>query len=629
VLVVVGGDNQLRAIFDAMPASVAYIDRELRVQLGNTAFRSWFGDADGKHVREVIGDLAYERVQAQMNRALAGEDIRFECTEAFPDGRVRLLEAHYIPDRDETGAVRGFTAHIIDVTDHKAAQSRLSVLVDASTALTASVEHDEVAQAIASSIVPALCDWSAVYLDRFGMVIPRAIAHSSALDAESVWQLARSFVPQPEARTAVQSAHLVVPLVVRGKRLGVLVLATAAPRSWSRGDLILAEELGRRASTALDVARLFEQQKSANERLREADRRKDDLIAIVGHELRNPLAPIITALDVMEYRGLIGCERERAVIRRQAMHMSRLVDDLLDVARVQRGKVELQKRPLELHTLIAKAVELTSPLLEQKSHQLTVDVPRDFVLDADAMRLTQVFGNLLSNAAKYTPPRGHISIVATRDADEIRVAVTDDGPGIASEQLADIFEPFVQGPDTRLRAEGGLGLGLALVRSLTELHGGRVRATSDGPGLGATFTIELPAYRLVASLARGTLPPLPGGRLLLVDDNADAARILATLLRECGYDVAVAHDAPAALVLADEFRPSIALLDIGLPVMDGYELARHLRERLPTPPRLVAVTGYGDQADPTRSRDAGFEVHLGKPVDFEKLVSVLGSLASS
>jgi CheY-like chemotaxis protein len=332
----------------------------------------------------------------------------------------------------------------------------------------------------------------------------------------------------------------------------------------------------------------------------------------------------------MEYRGLVGCERERAVIRRQAQHMSRLVEDLLDVARIRRGKVVLNKQPLALHTIVAKSIELTSPLLEQRGHQLTVDVPHELVIEADPTRMTQVLGNLLANAAKYTQPRGHIAIVATRSADGIAITVSDDGPGIAPDLIAEIFDPFVQGERTLQRAEGGLGIGLSLVRSLTELHGGAATAASEGPGRGASFTIELPAYKL-SPRARGTGQMRAGGgaRLLLVDDNADAARVLAELLREHGYDVAVAHDAPAALVLADEFRPVIALLDIGLPVMDGYELARHLRTRLPTPPRLVAVTGYGDHADTARSRDAGFDVHLGKPVDFDKLVSVLGSLSPS
>ncbi len=627
---VVGGDDQLGAVIDALPASVAYVDREQRYRIVNAAFRAWLGDVRGKLVREVLGDSAYEVVRDKIERALAGERVKFESRATFGGAAPRWVRAEYVPDRDPAGAVRGYIVQLQDITDHKLAHERLAILVDASTAMTASVDQDATARAITQSAVSALCEWSALYVDRFGVLIPKAIAHRATLTSEETWKLARVFAPPATMQTVATGSHLVVPLVARGKRLALLVLGGGELRAWSEEDIELANELGRRASASLDVARLFEQQRRANQQLQEADRRKDEFLAVVGHELRNPLAPIITALDVMEYRGLVGCERERAVIRRQALHMSRLVDDLLDVARIRRGKVALAKQPLELHAVIAKAIELTSPLLEQHQHQLTVDVPRELLIEADATRMTQVFANLLANAAKYTPSRGHITVVAVRDGETIAVTVGDDGPGIAPELIAEIFEPFVQGERTLLHAEGGLGLGLSLVRSLTELHGGSVSAANDGLGRGARFTVELPAYTtIVAPATLRSVPLAAGARLLLVDDNADAARVLADLLREYGFDVAVAHDAPAALLLADEFRPAIALLDIGLPVMDGYELARHLRARLPTPPRLVAVTGYGDQADAARSRDAGFDVHLGKPVDFDKLVSVLGSLSPS
>ncbi|HEY5945357.1 MAG TPA: ATP-binding protein [Kofleriaceae bacterium] len=624
-----GGDEKLGRIVDAVPAPIAYIDRALRYRVINPAYRAWCGDCLGKHVRDVLGSETYAYCQPYIERALAGERVSFEAKLLCPDAKRRWVRALYVPDVDASGEVVGLTAQLHDISEQRLAQERLALLVKASTLLATSVDQDATAQAIASA-ASSLADWAAVYVDRFGVVLPKAVAHITDMSTDDAWKLARSFSPQSTVRTTVEGRHVVIPLVARGKRLGVLVLGALGDRRWTLEDLQLADELGHRASTSLDVARLFEQQRRANERLEDADRRKDELLAIVGHELRNPLAPIITALDVMEYRGLTGCEHERAVIRRQALHMSRLVDDLLDVARIRRGKVVLDKQTLELNTIVAKAVELTSPLLEQRNHQLTIDVPRDLLIEADATRMVQVFANLLTNAAKYTQPRGHITISASRTADTISIHVSDDGEGIASDQLANIFDPFVQGERTLQRAEGGLGLGLSLVRSLTGLHNGTVIAASDGPGRGARFTIELPAYRMHRTkLARGTQPMIAGARLLLVDDNADAARVLAELLREHGYDVAVAHDAPAALTLADEFLPSIALLDIGLPVMDGYELARHLRTRLPIPPRLVAVTGYGDQADSERSREAGFDLHLGKPVDFEKLVLLLGSLAPS
>jgi PAS domain S-box-containing protein len=628
VEILVGGDEHLEVIIDAVPALTAYVDREQRFRVINASLRRWFGDIRGKRISDVLGERAFEHVRELLERVLAGETISCEAQLPFPDGVVRWMKADYVPDIDEAGTVRGYTLQLHDISEHKLAQQRLALLAETGAALASSVDQDTITQATAQAVIPMLGDWSAVYVERFGVLVAKSIAHVARLTADDVWQRARSYTPKLTTQATVEGSCAIVPLAARGKRLGALVLGALTPREWAKEDLVLLDELGRRASSSLDTARLFEQQRRANERLEEADRRKDELLAVVGHELRNPLAPIVTALDVMEYRGLVGCERERAVIRRQALYMSRLVDDLLDVARIRRGKVVLQKQPLELNTIVAKAIEQTSPLLEQRNHQLTIDVSRELVIEADGTRMTQVFANLLTNAAKYTQPRGHISIVATRNDDTVSVAISDDGPGIPAELLATIFDPFVQGEPTLQRADGGLGLGLSLVKSLTELHGGTAKAASDGPGRGSCFTIQLPNYNAVS--APVTEAPLaPGARLLLVDDNADAARVLAELLRECGYDVAVAHDAPAALILADEFRPAIALLDIGLPVMDGYELARHLRTRLPTPPRLVAVTGYGDHADSARSRDAGFDVHLGKPVDFEKLVSVLGSLSPS
>ena len=625
----VEGEVPLSAIVDAIPASIAYVDREQHYRVANGTYRAWFGDVRGKHLRDVLGDAGYEAIRRYVERALAGARVTFEACMPFPDGARRWLRADYVPDVASDGTIRGFVAQILDINDRKLVEDRLALLAEASSALAASVDHASTLLTIAKLAVPTLAEWAAVYLDRFGVLAPVEVAHTDQLTSERTWQLARSFAPNPSPRAESfeQDGSLVIPLVVRGRRLGVLVLATVRSEPWTDDDIEFAEEIGRRSSAALDVARMFEQQRRANERLHVLDRRKNEFLAIVGHELRNPLAPIVTALDLMQYRGLTGFERECDIIRRQANHMARLVDDLLDVSRLTRGKIELHKEQLDLNSVIAKAIERTSPLLEQRAHQLTIDVPRDLYTLADRARLTQIFENLITNAAKYTHPRGHISIAAARRDATLFVTVSDDGNGIAPDRLLDIFEPFVQGERAMTHADGGLGIGLAIVRSLTELHGGRVTATSEGQGRGAQFTVELPAYAPTPALE----PPPPRatgtGRLLLVDDNVAAADVLAQLLRELGYEVAVAHDAPAALALADQFQPSIALLDIGLPVMDGYELARHLRSRLSSsPPRLVAVTGYGEGSDLTRSRDAGFDVQLGKPVDFEKLVFVLSQL---
>jgi PAS domain S-box-containing protein len=381
----------------------------------------------------------------------------------------------------------------------------------------------------------------------------------------------------------------------------------------------------------VDVTRL----KQAEAAMREADRRKDEFLALLSHELRNPLAPILTAAQLMRLRGDVATPREREVIIRQAQHLIRLVDDLLDVSRAARGKVTLNKKPLELAIVVDKAVEAAGPLLEQRHHQLSLSVPsRGLLVDADEVRLTQVLNNLLTNAARYTPLGGHIEVAATREGDEAVLSVRDNGVGIDPALLPDLFEMFVQGARGPDRSEGGLGLGLSLVRTLTTLHGGTVSARSEGPGRGSEFTVRLPLSHpppiSQRAGARAALRPIPGTvcqRILVVDDNRDGAEMISDLLADAGHDVQIANDPSQALSLADAFRPQVAILDIGLPVMDGYTLARELRARLGTSaPVMIALTGYGQDQDKRRSEEAGFTLHLVKPVDAETLVHGLSAL---
>jgi signal transduction histidine kinase len=363
----------------------------------------------------------------------------------------------------------------------------------------------------------------------------------------------------------------------------------------------------------------------------QASRAKDEFLAMLGHELRNPLAPILTALQLMELRGDDGSHRERAVITRQVRHVVHLVDDLLDVSRITRGKIELRREHVELASVVAKGIEMASPLIEQRSHHLAVGVaPSGLLVEGDPVRLAQIVSNLLSNAAKYTEPGGRIFVTARRDGATIALMVRDTGAGIPPELLPRVFELFAQGKRTLDRAQGGLGIGLTIVRSLVELHGGTVHAESDGPGRGSTFHVRLPSAGLTAPRAplstQRNLPALPttGTRVLVVDDNADAVELLAESLTALGYTVRTACDAAAALETVREFVPDVALLDIGLPVIDGYELGRRLRS-VPAlrNVRLVAVTGYGQESDRRRSQDAGFDRHLVKPIDLEQVVKVL------
>ncbi|WP_437715636.1 ATP-binding protein [Sorangium sp. So ce448] len=366
-----------------------------------------------------------------------------------------------------------------------------------------------------------------------------------------------------------------------------------------------------------------------------ANRAKDEFLAMLGHELRNPLAPIVTALHLMRLRAGGHAERERLVIERQIKHLTALVDDLLDVSRITRGKVELKKQRIELAEVVAKAVELASPLLEQRRHHLTVTVPSSgLAVDGDVTRLAQVISNLLTNAAKYTESGGEIAVRAERAEGEVVLSVRDNGIGIAPEMLASVFERFVQERQALDRSQGGLGLGLAIVHSLIAMHGGRVSAHSEGRGRGSEFTLRLPAAANACSPGaaparppagtQGTPAPAGRCRILLVDDNLDAVELLAESLGALGYTTRVASDGPSALRIAEKFAPDVALLDIGLPVMDGYELARRLREQpAGERVRLIAITGYGQQGDFRRSEGAGFETHLVKPIQIDRLTSLL------
>jgi signal transduction histidine kinase/CheY-like chemotaxis protein len=430
---------------------------------------------------------------------------------------------------------------------------------------------------------------------------------------------------------------ITVPLPYGQRVLGGLTLFYAGSgRRHTAADLTHAEEIGRRAAAAVENARLYRELSDAIRQRDEADRRKDEFLAMLGHELRNPLAPIMTALQLMELRGDGTAERERGIIKRQARHLTALVDDLLDISRVTRGKITLKKECLEVTEVVAKAIESASPLLEQRRHDLHVSIPRHLYVDGDPMRVGQVIGNLLTNAAKYTEMGGHIGLHARREGEEVVIEVSDDGIGIPPEVLPTLFDPFAQGPRSMDRGEGGLGLGLALVKTLTQLHGGSVSAHSEGPGAGSTFVVRLPAHRGAGTLATGSERPVStvhaphgatGLRILVVDDNVDAASMLAEVLEEMGHEVEVAYDGPQALEIAQRFRPTTALLDIGLPVMDGYELAGRLQTLLDPPPRLAAVTGYGQESDRERARQAGFDAHFVKPVNLSALVDYVASTA--
>ncbi|HXI28140.1 MAG TPA: ATP-binding protein, partial [Vicinamibacterales bacterium] len=396
------------------------------------------------------------------------------------------------------------------------------------------------------------------------------------------------------------------------------------------GVLAVAFDVTDEVTARNEMSRLRAAAEAANET-------KDEFLAMLGHELRNPLAPILTALQLMALRGDGSGLKERTVIDRQVRHLVRLVDDLLDVSRIARGKIELRIQAVDISEIVAAAVEATSPALEERFHRLEVDVPRGLVLHGDTTRLTQIVVNLVSNAAKYTEPHGRIRIDARQDGGLIELRVTDSGIGISAEMLPRIFDMFTQERQALDRSHGGLGLGLTIVRSLVALHGGTIEAHSDGVGAGSEFVIRLP--RLAAAADAHAVRPAEakhgpraatGRRILVVDDNADAARLMADALEIVGYETRVAFDGPTALDVIATFQPHAALLDLGLPLMDGYELAEQFlaasagRRR----PILIAVTGYGQASDQEKTLAAGFDAHVVKPVDIPHLLTLLERLVS-
>jgi signal transduction histidine kinase/DNA-binding response OmpR family regulator len=364
--------------------------------------------------------------------------------------------------------------------------------------------------------------------------------------------------------------------------------------------------------------------------LLDSDRSKDEFLAVLGHELRNPLAPIITALHIMRLRSTDETTaRERAVIERQVTHLSRLVDDLLDVSRATMGKIDLRRERVDVSAAVARAVEMSRPLIEAKKHHLTVSVPVGALfVDGDVVRLAQVVGNLLHNAAKYTDPGGHIEVEGVLDGGDVAIRVRDDGQGIPVDHLPAMFELFVQGDQPPDRSQGGLGVGLTLVRSLVQLHGGRVDARSEGPGRGSEFVIRLPAVpeRVPRGPERRALPKgaQASRRVLIVDDDVDATEMLAHALRAAGHEVREEHDGTSALVAAAQFQPDVVLLDLGLPGMDGIEVARRIRS-FPQlgEVRIVALTGFGQGSARTRSAAVGIESLLVKPVDMQTIMDAV------
>jgi signal transduction histidine kinase/PAS domain-containing protein len=613
-------------------------------------------------------------------RVLRGESDRAQVllrVQSIATGEERWQQVHSSAVRLPGGEVPYVVNVIEDLTDVRRREDSLrsegkqrAFMSDATRELNSSLDYRQTLSAVARLAVPAIADWCVVDLREGERIVRVAAAHVDASKCELLWEMDRRYpldasarggrakalrgdaplmvstVNERELREVAQNeAHaqmlrelnlrgfLVVPLRVQGETLGVISLVMAeSGRTYDESDLRVAVELADRAGLAVAHARAYAEAERARQEAEQANRTKDEFLAMLGHELRNPLAPIVTAVHLMKMRRADLFERERTIIERQVRHLVTLVDDLLDVSRITRGKVELNREPVDLNDTVARALELAAPLIEQRKHEVALELAPLLMVDGDAVRLSQVVANLLTNAAKYTAPGGHISVRAAHADGQVVLRVRDDGIGVEPELLPRVFELFVQGRQNLDRAGGGLGLGLAIVRSVVELHGGTVAVASEGEGRGSEFTIRLPRGVM---RKRSSMPaPAPGApvatrsRVLVVDDNTDALHTLSDALRAHGHEVHTAEDAASALAVAEQTQPEIAVLDIGLPGMDGYELARRLRQ-LPgfASIKLVAVTGYGQASDKQRAHEAGFDDHLVKPVALAALRAVLDRLA--
>ena len=417
----------------------------------------------------------------------------------------------------------------------------------------------------------------------------------------------------------------VVPELLRAK----VRVFTELFRQTREAERLTRELEQRVAERTAELERAISLQTDLADRLREADRRKDEFLAQLAHELRNPLASIHNAVSVMQLKPLPDPQLAwcRDVMSRQMDQLVRLVDDLLDVSRITLGKIRLRRQPVELAPIVARAVETSQPLIEAHRHELRVTLPEEAVLvEGDDARLAQVVANLLNNASKYQADGGRIELVVSRENDMATIRVRDRGTGVPPELLPRLFEPFSQGDPVGSLTQTGLGLGLALVKSLVEMHGGTVQLAANGPATGSEFVVYLPCLEQAEPAAAPAAEPAgPPRRVLVVDDSADAAESLALLLRMNGHQVTIAYDGRRAVELAASERPSVMLLDLGLPGMDGYEVCRQVRQQGLSDTYIVALTGYGQERDRERSRLAGFDGHAVKPVGLEELRRVLAA----
>lgn len=619
-------EERLRLIIDSLPTLISYVDSDGIYRLNNRAYEDWFRqsrrEVTGRHMRDVLGDPAWSVIRDKVESALSGDTVHFEAEVDYKDAGKRWIDATYVPHFD-SGRVVGLFVLVNDITDRKKAEE----VVRQSEALFRNLADNAPAMLWVTDPT-GYCNYlSALWYEYTG--------RTSGEDVGDGWLQAIHPDDLTETKRIFKNAN-------EGHRsfcIDYRVRRYDGEYRWAVDAGLPRFENGIFQCFVGCVFDVHERKlaEDANTRLvaelRDADQRKDEFLATLAHELRNPLAPIRNSLQILKMPQVDAATSQltRDMIERQVHHLVRLVDDLLDVSRVMRGKIELRREPVEIGAVVARAVEMIQPLVENRHHVLEISVPDESLLiDGDPVRLAQIVANLLANAAKYTEPSGYIWLSAERSGDEVVLRVRDNGIGISPEMLPRVFDLFVQADHATTKAQGGLGIGLTLVKNLVQLHGGTVVARSLGFGKGSEFVVRLPLMVTEQAKVASNWEPQQepasqsGLRLLVVDDNHDAAMSLAMLLRLQGHGVRVAHNGPAALEIASNFMPDVVFLDIGMPEMDGYEVARRMRRQLGLENVvLAAVTGWGQFEDRLRTSRAGFDHHVVKPPDPKEIANIL------
>jgi PAS domain S-box-containing protein len=575
----------------------------------------------GSHFSRFYPRDAIERRFPDYELATATTEGRFEDEgwRVRKDGSLFWANVVITALRDDAGRLIGFSKITRDLTERRRHEN----------ILRASEERFRL-------LIEGVVDYAIIMMDQEGFITSwnnGAAQLSGYAPGEIVGRHFSRLYPHEE----IQSNKPWQDLIEAGKRGRTVSegwrVRRDGTRYWANNVIAALRETDDAQRSFYMVTQDLTQRRHA-ESLAEAAHRTNEFIAMLAHELRNPLAPIRNAVSLMGRKGLGDpvLESMRQTIDRQSVHLTRIVDELLDVNRVARGRFSVERVPIDLHDVLARAIETSRPLMDRHGHAFKLEVPKEpMPVNGDAMRLVQVFVNLLNNAAKYTPAGGQIHLGARLGDGEIVVQVSDNGRGIPSDALERVFELFIQiSPEAR-GEQGGLGVGLALVRRIVELHGGRVIARSEGAGKGSTFSVFLPleAHRVEKQRKDAAPASAHPMRVLVVDDNRDAADSLRVLLESANQEVRTAYDGSSALDLVREFQPELVLLDIGMPRMDGYEAARRMREmELETRPTLVALTGWGQASDKQRASAAGFDQHFTKPVNPDELLNFIASLSS-